>query len=49
MLPWFEGSIERLKTAVAAEEAGALDNARSLRTAGTTLGLIALATSRSSG
>jgi signal transduction histidine kinase len=42
MLPWFEASIERLKTAVAAEEADALDNARSLRTAGTTLGLIAV-------
>jgi len=42
MLPWFESSIARLKTAVAAEEAHAIDNARSLRTAGTTLGLIAV-------
>jgi signal transduction histidine kinase len=42
MLPWFEGSIARLKTAVAAEETRALENARSLRTAGTTLGLIAV-------
>jgi signal transduction histidine kinase len=42
MLPWFESSIARLKTAVAAEEARAIENARSLRTAGTTLGLIAV-------
>jgi signal transduction histidine kinase len=42
MLPWFEGSIARLKTAVAAEETRAIENARSLRTAGTSLGLIAV-------
>ena len=42
MLPWFEGSIARLKIAVAAEEAHANDSARSLRTAGATLGLIAV-------
>ncbi|HXK20768.1 MAG TPA: HAMP domain-containing protein, partial [Polyangiaceae bacterium] len=42
MLPWFEGSIARLKTAVASEEAHANDSARSLRIAGATLGLIAV-------
>jgi signal transduction histidine kinase len=42
MLPWFESSIARLKTAAAAQETQAIDNARSLRTAGTTLGLIAV-------
>jgi signal transduction histidine kinase len=42
MLPWFESAIARLKTAAAGEEARAIDNARSLRTAGTTLGLIAV-------
>ncbi len=42
MLPWFESSITHLKTAVATEEAQAIQNARSLRTAGTTLGLIAV-------
>jgi signal transduction histidine kinase len=42
MLPWFESSVARLKTAVSAEEAGAIENARSLRAAGTTLGLIAV-------
>lgn len=42
MLPWFESSVARLKTAVAAEETRAIDNARSLRTAGTVLGLVAV-------
>lgn len=42
MLPWFEGSIARLKVAVAREEADAQASARSLRTAGTVLGLVAV-------
>ena len=42
MLPWFEGSIARLKSAAEVEEKSALDNARSLRTAGAALGLVAV-------